>query len=142
MNHGSSRQFSSGGGNLSVEVFSPQILTTTLSGCLDVAAAQHLLACLEGWVKLGGSALLAFHDWETVTDYEERARELLTPWSKANRSKFERVHILVSGRTLAWGIQLMNALVGDLMTAHHSRAVFEARSRAARCGRPAPMDAR
>lgn len=126
------RPFVSSRGRVTVEVVSSRILTTTMAGCLDLPLAQHFLASLDAWVKLGGSSLLAFHDWEKLDDYESEARQLLTPWSKANRSRFEAVHMLVPSRTIAYGIQIVNALTGDVMTAHGTRATFDKAWRQAR----------
>lgn len=125
------QKFVSAQGRLEAEVVSSRILVTKMSGCLDLPLAERFLACLDAWVKLGGSGLLAFHDWQDVRDYESHARELLTPWSKANRPKFTNVHILVQGRALAWGIQIVNGLTGDVMTAHHTREEFEEARRSA-----------
>ena len=96
-----------------------------MSGKLDVALAKEFLGHLDRWVKLGGVHLVAFHDWELVSDYETEARLVLTPWSKDNRSKFDRVHILVRSRTLAWGISIVNSISNDVIVAHHSRTSFE-----------------
>ncbi len=96
-----------------------------MTGRLDVPLAREFLGHLDRWVKLGGDHLLAFHDWEQVDDYDTDARTFLTPWSKLHRPKFERVHMLVHSRTLAWGISIVNSLTNDVMVAHHSRAAFE-----------------
>lgn len=119
------------GGKLSVQIISPRLLTSTMVGRLDVPLAREFLANLDRWVKLGGSHLLAFHDWEQVNDYDTEARAVLTPWSKLHRPQFERVHMLVRGRTLAWGISIVNSLTNDVIVAHHSRATFEQARRAA-----------
>ncbi len=101
-----------------------------MSGRFDLALARHFLASLDAWVKLGATGLLAFHDWERVEDYDSEARELLTPWSKLHRPKFEAVHMLVQTRALAWGIAIVNSVTGDVMTAHHRRASFDEARRA------------
>jgi hypothetical protein len=102
-----------------------------MTGNLDLNLAREFLAHLERWVRLGGQGLMAFHDWELVEDYDTEARNLLTPWSKLNRPKFERVHMLVRSRALAWGIRIVNSITNDVMVAHHSRDSFEeARRRA------------
>ena len=104
-----------------------------MSGQLDLTLARHFLEGLDAWVRLGGTKLLAFHDWEGVHDYESEARTFLTPWSRANRSKFDCVHILIRGRALAWGINIVSSLTGDVMKVHHSRDTFvEARRLAER----------
>ena len=102
-----------------------------MTGKLDVPLAREFLAHLDRWVKLGGMHLLAFHDWELVDDYDTEARSVLTPWSKLHRPKFNRVHMLVRSRTLAWGISIVNRITDDVMTAHHTRASFEQARRAA-----------
>ncbi len=104
---------------------------SNMSGKLDVPLAREFLDHLDRWVKLGGSHLIAFHDWEAVEDYDTEARTLLTPWSKLHRPKFDRVHMLVRSRTLAWGISIVNSITSDVMVAHHSRVAFEQARRAA-----------
>jgi hypothetical protein len=104
---------------------------STMSGKLDVPLAHEFLGHLDRWVKLGGSHLLAFHDWEAVEDYDTEARSILTPWSKLHRPRFDRAHMLVRSRTLAWGISIVNSITNDVMVAHHSRASFEQARRAA-----------
>ncbi|MEO8798896.1 MAG: hypothetical protein ABI551_13495 [Polyangiaceae bacterium] len=118
------RQYISSGGRLTVDVVSPRMLQTRMVGHLDLQLARQFLAILEGWVNLGGSNLVAFHDWEELVDYESEARILLTPWSKANRTKFEGIHMLIRGRAIAWGLNIFNALTGDVMTVHHVRDSF------------------
>jgi hypothetical protein len=113
------------GATLNVQVISSRLLTSTMTGKLDLALAREFLDNLDRWVKLGGEHLIAFHDWELVEDYDTEARTLLTPWSKLHRPKFDRVHMLVRTRTLAWGISIVNSITNDVMIAHHSRAAFE-----------------
>jgi hypothetical protein len=93
---------------------------------MDLELARHFLKSLETWVELGGEHLLAFHDWSDVADYDSAAREFLTPWSRANRSKFDRVHILVASRLVAFGISVVNALTRDVMKVHATRVTFDA----------------
>lgn len=112
-------------GSLKVQVMSPRLLTSKMTGRLNVPLAQEFLNHLDAWVKLGGDHLMAFHDWEAVEDYDTDARTLLTPWSKQHRPKFDRVHMLVRGRTLAWGISIVNSITNDVIVAHHSRGTFE-----------------
>jgi hypothetical protein len=118
-------------GTLSVQVLSPRLLLSKMTGKLDVPLAQDFLDHLDRWVRLGGNHLLAFHDWELVDDYDTEARTLLTPWSKLHRPKFDRVHMLVRSRTLAWGISIVNSITNDVMIAHHTRSSFEQARRAA-----------
>lgn len=116
---------------LTVQIYSSRLLTSTMSGTLNVRLAREFLSHLDRWVKLGGTQLLAFHDWEAVEDYETDARNVLTPWSKLHRPQFDRVHMLVRSRTLAWGISIVNSITNDVMIAHHSRAAFDQARRAA-----------
>jgi hypothetical protein len=118
-------------GTLSVQLLSSRLLTTKMSGTLDMPLAHEFLNHLDRWVSMGGSHLLAFHDWELVDDYDAEARTLLTPWSKLHRPKFDCVHMLVRSRALAWGISIVNSLTSDVMVAHHSRASFEKARRTA-----------
>ncbi len=121
----SSNVFVSQGGRLSVDVLSRRVITTTMSGNFDLGLAQHFLESLDAWVKLGATNLLAYHDWERVDDYDPKARELVTPWSKLHRPKFDAVHILLKNRALALGVQIVNHVTGDVMTAHFKRKDFE-----------------
>jgi hypothetical protein len=101
-----------------------------MTGYLDVPLAEHFLASLDAWAKLGGKSLVAFHDWEALRDYDPNARLMLTPWSKEHRAQFECVHMLVRSRTVAWGISIVNSLTRDVMIPHHTRASFEEARRA------------
>lgn len=114
---------------------SPRVVLTRLTGQLDVEVADAFMSSLEDWMRLGGEGLEAFHDWEGVEDYQSEARSLLTPWSTARQKSFSSVHVLVRGRAVAWGLQIVNAILGGLMTIHHDRREFDralARSTGAR----------
>lgn len=126
-----SRRYVSPVGRLTIEALGPRILQTHLVGHLDVQLARHLLATLEEWVALGGSKLMAFHDWEELVDYDAEARTVLTPWSRANRAKFDGIHMLIRGRAIAWGINIFNSLTGNNLKIHHARGSFAEARRAA-----------
>ena len=64
---------------------------------------------------------------------DRRLQDHLEVWSKQHRAQFNRVHMLVRSRTLAWGIRIVNRITDDEMTAHRTRASFE-RARRAACG--------
>ncbi len=123
--------FTSPGGSLAVEVISARVVSTKLSGFLDVGLAQLLVASLTECVTLGAGHLIAFHDWESITDYDTNVRALLAPWSKLHRSNFDCVHLLVQSRTLAWGIRIVTGIAGGSLVAHADRASFEQAYRAA-----------
>ena len=119
------KHITTSGGTLDVDVVSRRVVCTRMTGHLDAELARQFLASLEEWLKLGGTDLLAFHDWDAVLDYDTEARSILTPWSKLHRPKFDRVHMLVRTRTLAWGIRIVNSLTANVMLVHHTRQSFE-----------------
>jgi hypothetical protein len=123
--------FTSPGGSLAVEVISSRVVSTKMAGFLDLGLASLLVASLHECVTLGGGHLIAFHDWESITDYDTDVRALLAPWSKLHRSEFDCVHLLVQSRTLAWGIRIVTGVAGGTLIAHRSRTSFEQAYRAA-----------
>lgn len=131
----------SSGGELEVQIIDTRILKTRMNGFLNAELAQHFIDALESWRKLGGTELQAFHDWYEVKDYESEARVLLTPWSMAHRHSFAAVHMLLRGRAMAWGVQIVNTVIGGLITAHHARPSFDMAFAAAVRGAPVPQSA-
>ena len=123
------KRFATPRGTLEVEAEAKNLIFTKMSGSLDLALAQHFTATIDAWLKPRRGTLFGFHDWEGVQDYDSEARLLLTPWTKLQGPRFERIHMLLRSRALVWGLKLVNSLTGDHVTPHHSRATFdEARS--------------
>ena len=104
---------------------SPQIISTTMSGSLDLALAQHFTTSIDAWLTPRRGTLFGFHDWEGLEDYDSEARLLLTPWTKLQGPRFARIHMLLRSRALVWGLKLVNSLTGDHVTPHHARTTFD-----------------
>jgi hypothetical protein len=114
-----------------VRVLSPRVLTSRISGHLDKARALELISHLDAWRKLHGSDLVALHDLYDLEDYDSDARSVVTQWSKAHRNEFRSVHLLLRSRAVAWGVRIINGLIGNLIVVHQSRPPFEAAELAA-----------
>lgn len=122
---GSTKHFATPRGTLVVETRSAHLITTTMSGTLDLPLAQHFTASIDAWLNARRGNLFGFHDWEAVVDYDSEARLLLTPWTKVQGPKFERIHMLLRSRALVWGLKLVNSVTGEHVTPHHSRTTFD-----------------
>jgi hypothetical protein len=103
----------------------PQYLHTQLSGRFDKAACRELITLLDDW-SAGRKEIIAFHDASQVTDYDVDARDELVRWSRSRHQQFAAVHLLVESRTIAWVLQIVNAVTAGKMTTHHSRLAFDA----------------
>ena len=117
--------FSSATSQLEVRIISANLVVTRMTGRLDAGVAAALIEALDEWMSLGGRRLEAFHDWYGIEDYDSEARVLLTPWSVQHRAAFKSVNVLVRGRAVAWGLSIVNALIGGLISTHHDRRTFE-----------------
>jgi hypothetical protein len=112
-------------GRVVVKIVSPRVLTSTVSGYLDRELGAQLVSRLDMWTRLGGTGLVAFHDCEGLADYASEARVAITQWSKAHRDRFREVHILVRSRAVAWGLKIINGLIGDVIIMHSDRTSFK-----------------
>ncbi|WP_437593495.1 hypothetical protein [Sorangium sp. So ce1000] len=68
--------------------------------------------------------VLAFHDWEAMTDYEHVSRTRLTQAAISVLPAVEGGHFLLQSRVVIFGVQIANTAIRKL-TVHSSRAVFE-----------------
>ena len=112
-------------GEAFVEEAAPKVLVSYLTGHIDATMMRHLLEQFEGWRRVNGDDLMAFHDLEQVTDYDSEARLLVTPWARQHRPQFRCVHVLVRSQAIAWGIRVLGTLTDRLLVAHHDRTSFE-----------------
>lgn len=112
-------------GAIRVVHMSKDVIVTKMTGRFDMALAHAIVGTLEPWMR-GRRHLVAFHDCESVSDYDVDARDWLSKWSRANAAPFHRVHLLVGSRVLAWAVRLINIVAGGFIVTHHERAAFEA----------------
>jgi hypothetical protein len=121
----SAKRFTARAGSLVVAVASAHIITSTMSGRIDLTLARHFMESIDAWVNGRRNNLYGFHDWEGVHDYDSDARLEFTPWTKVRGPDFDQIHMLVRSRALSWGLKVVNSLTGDRVTAHHSRQTFD-----------------
>jgi len=104
-------------------------LVTRVEGYLSDSAAAMIESALIRVVKEDGR-IEAFHDWERMSDYDSSARSRLTNAALRVRKSTTAVHFVVRSRVVAFGVQVANAVVGNLRV-HRDRRSFEAALRAA-----------
>jgi hypothetical protein len=112
-------------GAMYVEVRSPTYLRTRLVDRFDTGLAERFICSLEDGMG-NRSSLRAFHDCSQLEDYDVEARERVTAWSRSHLGRFDTIHLLVQGRSIAWGLRVISMVVGSKLVAHHDRAGFEA----------------
>ena len=101
----------------------PTLMVTRVEGMLSDQGAMAIEAALHRQVAEDGR-VLAFHDWEALDDYDLRARALLTTAAARVVRQIEAAHFLVRARSVAFGVQMANAILKKL-TVHGSRPAFE-----------------
>lgn len=111
-------------GTIVVETRTPLMIRTQIIGHFGLDMANDFMALLDDWAGTR-TGLHSFHDCTQIDDYDVKARERLTAWSRAHIGQFAAVHMLVQRRTIAWGLQVMAVLVGAKLVVHHSRGAFE-----------------
>jgi hypothetical protein len=114
-------------GDVYVDSRTPSCLRTWLVGHLDVRLAVRFIALVDEWAA-NRTSLVAFHDCSRLDDYDVEARERISAWARVRVRQFDAVHLLVHGRTIAWGLQVISTIVGPKLIAHYERASFEAAS--------------
>jgi len=81
---------------------------------------------------LGGtSPRFWFADWTALASYDLDARLGLTAWFDRHHARFAEFHILSASRLINIGISVAQERLGDGLTAHTERAVFESARTAA-----------
>jgi hypothetical protein len=80
----------------------PGVVVTHIWGNVEEDAG-HCFALNASAAVAGGVRHRFLHDWEQLTGYEPRARQVLMRWAFANRPSVIDVHALVRSKLLAMG---------------------------------------
>ena len=94
-------------------------------GRFDEAACREVIAVVDNW-RGSRIGLTVFSDVSGVEDYDVAARELVSDWLKRLGTTFDEVHILVSGRTIAWAIRIVSVVSRAEISSYHSKETFQA----------------
>lgn len=114
---------------------SPTLIRTRIAGRFDDSLCTEFITLIESW-RGSRSGVVAFHDVRGVIDYDVAARERVSRWSRDNHAYFEGIHMLVEGRLVAWGLNIITTVSGAKITTYHEVDAFEAAyARHARGGR-------
>jgi hypothetical protein len=114
----------------------PHIYVTEFSGHLQDAHVDLLI----GYSKhlIAGRRLLidVFHEWTGMTGYDSSCRQRITRWALDNKGAFGEVHVAVTSKLVAMGVQVANLVLGNI-TAYTSKNALQAalRQRLIREGR-------
>jgi hypothetical protein len=111
------------------------VLVTHVEGVLE-AGPGDAIARTKRQVVAEEGALLLFHDWATMTDYETVVRQQLVSVTAGLKAAgtLRGTHILVRSRVVALGVQGANVFLG-VLTAYTDREAFEVVLREALAGR-------
>jgi hypothetical protein len=101
----------------------PTVLVTRAEGVLTDHGAMSIESTMRR-IVLEDGALLGFHDWENVTDYDLAARVRLTAVSARLLRQIDGAHFLTGARAVSFGVQMANAILKKL-TVHPTRAAFD-----------------
>lgn len=129
------RTFTSPRGELSIWQPAPGVVVQKASGHANLAAAQFMVARLNAFVSQGRVTI--YDDWQLLTSYDGDARDLITAWSRDNRARIEKIHILVGSRLVAMAITVANLVTDGVSKTYTNRTEF-ALEFARAVERPAP----
>jgi hypothetical protein len=104
---------------------SPTYIVTCITGYFDEPRSAQFIKLLDEW-RGQRTGLHAFHDVSGAEDYDVAARERVSQWSRTCLHAFDGVHVLVQGRTVAWGLKIISMVSGRNIVSHHARDAFEA----------------
>ena len=103
-------------GAVSVWRPAPGVFVTRVVGYLDVMGATEIETCFRKQVAEDGRHI-GFHDWRAMSDYDSRARILLTDATYRLLPRIEAAHFLIQSRIVAFGVHAAN-LVLRRLTVH------------------------
>jgi hypothetical protein len=108
-----------------VWVWSPAtgVIVTMVKGVLSTQAATRLAESMRRWNEQFGRHE-DFHDWEGMTNYDGEARAIMTSTALSMRNSYERSHLLVRSKAVAFGVKVASTVVPNI-TSHFDRATFE-----------------
>jgi len=110
---------------LTVASPAPGIFHTIGSGVVDTEMAGRIVEAGDR-VVADTRPIVAFHDWEALTGYEPKCREILTDWGLRIRADVEAVHLLVRSRLVAMGVSVAGLVLQGMLVSYSTRAPFEA----------------
>jgi hypothetical protein len=112
------------GGTFNIIDATPSWIRSKVTGRFDEAACRQVISAVDQW-RGNRTGLICFSDVSAVDDYDVAARELVSTWLRDLGATFTQVHILVSGRAIAWAIRIVGVVSGAKIISYHSPAAFE-----------------
>jgi hypothetical protein len=116
---------SSAGGTFVVVDSSPSFIRSKLTGRFDEALCTKVIAVVDE-LRGARAGVTIFSDVSEVEDYDVAARERVSVWLRELTPRFETVHVLVKGRTIAWALRIVGLVSRARIEAYHSSAGFQA----------------
>jgi hypothetical protein len=101
----------------------PGVFVTRVGGHLSEEWATEVSALVRRQVAEEGHHT-GFHDWYEMTDYDSRARIVLTDVTLALLAHIDGAHFLIQSRIVAFGVRAAN-LVIQRLTVHGAPEAFD-----------------
>jgi hypothetical protein len=112
-------------GSLRLTHYPPRLLLAVVRGHYGKELLPRYMRALAD--VAGSGRAVGFHDWYEMTGYDSECRKRMTEWGINNRTRVEKVHILVKHKLVAMGVATGSLLVGGgIVATYTSRAEFEA----------------
>jgi hypothetical protein len=112
-------------GSLHLTLYPPDLLFAVARGHFGRELLPRYMGALAEVAK--SDQAVGFHDWYDMTGYDSECRRRLTDWALNNRTRIEKVHILVQHKLVAMGVATGSLLVGgDLVSTYTDRLNFRA----------------
>lgn len=99
-------------------------IRSRVSGRFDETICREIITTVDSW-RGNRVGLTVFSDVSAVDDYDVGARELVSSWLRRLGNAFDQVHILVSGRTIAWAVKIVAVVSGANIVPYHAPEAFE-----------------
>jgi len=102
----------------------PGVFVTRVVGHLDEAAAREIEGAFRRQIAEEGRHV-GFNDWLDMTDYDSRARILLTEMVNESIALIEASHILIASRLVAFGVRAANVVLRRHLTVYNEPEPFD-----------------
>ena len=102
----------------------PGVYVTRVVGYLDEVGAREIEESFRKQIAEEGRHV-GFNDWFEMTDYDSRARILLTEMAKKSRSLIEASHILIASSLVAFGVRAANVVLRGHLTVYNDAEKFD-----------------
>lgn len=122
-------------GRLIIRELSPSVLLFIEQGFLEKGFVPHIERAQNVMVSRSKSVKpTLFVDAEALGGYEPEIQTSATQWIKANRTRVQVQHMLVSSMITRMGLSVASLALGGIIKGYTSRADFEAAMKLATSG--------